>query len=51
MINCIFQEFTELNSIGFVGYTPSFNDGDPQEVINFIDRNFDLSGKTGGYII
>lgn len=22
---------------------------DPQEVINFIERNFDLTKKTGGY--
>lgn len=29
MINCIFKEFPEVNSIGFVGYTPSFNDGEP----------------------
>jgi hypothetical protein len=26
-------------------------DIDPQEVIDFIDANFDLAGKTGGYVI
>ena len=26
------------------------HDVDPQKVIDFIEENFDLTGKTGGYI-
>jgi hypothetical protein len=31
VFEAFFQDFPELNFVGFYGYTPSFNDGDPCE--------------------
>lgn len=48
------KQFGNLKAVMLDNHGPNivFNRNiDPQEVINFIDRNFDLSGKTGGYII
>lgn len=46
------QQFGNLKAIYLNNHGPNivFNKNiDPQEVIDFIDRNFDLSKKTGGY--
>ena len=46
------EQFGNLKAVMLNNHGPNiiFNDSiDPQEVINFIEANFDLSKKTGGY--
>jgi hypothetical protein len=46
------QQFGNLKAVMLNNHGPNivFNKNtDPQEVIDFIERNFDLSQKTGGY--
>lgn len=48
------QKFGNLWAVMLSNHGPNivFNkDIDPNEVINFIEDNFDLSGKTGGYLV
>ncbi len=47
------MKFGNLSAVYLEEHGPNVvfhHDIDPQEVINFIDENFDLKGKTGGYV-
>ena len=48
------KQFGNLKAVYLAHHGPNIvfsKDIDPQEVIDFIDRNFDLSMKTGGYSV
>lgn len=48
------KQFGNLKAVMLDKHGPNIvfsSDIDPKEVIDFVQRNFDLSGKTGGYVL